>query len=105
MAIGVATATAYPEFAMNATSFPSAGPQPDETSGTATLLTVVEAARLLRIGRNTCYDLIRQGEIPHVRLGRIIRVPRFGLEAWIARQAGLPVAPPPVVSFSASQRH
>jgi len=69
------------------------------------LLTVSEAARVLRIGRNTCYDLIRQGEIPHVRLGRIIRVPRFGLESWIARQAGLPEAPPPVVSFSSSQRH
>ena len=69
------------------------------------LLKVEEAARLLRIGRNTCYDLIRQGEIPHVRLGRIIRVQRFGLESWIARQAGLPEAPPPVVSFSSSQRH
>ena len=69
------------------------------------LLKVEEAARLLRIGRNTCYDLIRQGQIPHLRLGRIIRVPRFGLESWIARQAGLPEAPPPVVSFSSSQRH
>jgi len=54
-----------------------------------TLLTVEEAARMLRIGRGTCYDLIRQHQIPHIRLGRIIRVPRFGLEQWIARQAGL----------------
>ncbi|MGH9421884.1 MAG: helix-turn-helix domain-containing protein, partial [Thermoanaerobaculia bacterium] len=54
------------------------------------LLTVEEAAAVLRIGRNMCYELIRQGQIPHVRLGRLIRVPRFGLEAWIAQQSGLP---------------
>jgi excisionase family DNA binding protein len=90
---------------MKAASSPVARPQPDEPGRSAALLTVEEAARLLRIGRNTCYDLIHQGQIPHIRLGRIIRVPRFGLESWIARQAGLPEAPPPVVSFSSSQRH
>jgi len=62
------------------------------------LLTVEEAARLLNIGRNTCYELIRRGELPAVRLGeRIIRVPRFGLEAWLAREAGLPEELSPVV--------
>ena len=79
--------------------------QDPEPADSLALLKVEEAARLLRIGRNTCYDLIRQGQIPHVRLGRIIRVQRFGLESWIARQAGLPEAPPPVVSFSSAQRH
>lgn len=62
------------------------------------LLTVAEAARLLHIGRNTCYELIRRGELPAVRLGeRIIRVPRPGLEGWLARQAGLPELLAPVV--------
>ena len=69
------------------------------------LLTVSEAARVLRISRNLAYELVARGELPAVRLGRIIRVPRFGLESWITRQAGLPEAPPPVVSFSSSQRH
>jgi len=67
------------------------------------LLTVSEAARLLGICRNTCYELIRQQRIPHVRLGRRVLVPRFGLEQWIAREAGLPQPPPAVVSFP--QRH
>ena len=73
---------------------------PQSNSTTPGLLTVAEAAHVLRIGRNMCYDLIRQGQLPHVRLGRLIRVPRFGLESWLARQAGLPETPPSVVSFS-----
>ncbi|MDA1195932.1 MAG: helix-turn-helix domain-containing protein [Planctomycetota bacterium] len=48
------------------------------------LLTVPEAARLLRIGRNLAYELIARGEIPSVRLGRVIRVPRVSLERWLA---------------------
>jgi excisionase family DNA binding protein len=67
------------------------------------LLTVPEAARLLRISRNLAYELIRQGRLPHVRLGRRILVPRFGLEQWIAREAGLPQPPRPMVSLP--QRH
>ena len=50
------------------------------------LITVVEAAEVLRISRNLAYDLVARGEMPHVRLGRIIRVPRKSLEDWIARQ-------------------
>lgn len=47
------------------------------------LLTVVEAANVLRISRNLAYELIARGEIPSVRLGRVIRVPRSGLDAII----------------------
>jgi excisionase family DNA binding protein len=47
------------------------------------LLTVVEAARLLRISRNLAYELVAQHQIPSVHFGRIIRVPRQALEAWV----------------------
>lgn len=68
------------------------------------LLTVPEAARLLRISRNTAYELIRQGEIPAVRLGeRIIRIPRFALEQWISRQAGLAESSAEVLPFPPQQ--
>jgi excisionase family DNA binding protein len=62
----------------------------------AALLTVAEAAQWLRIGKNLCYDLIARGEIPSIRLGSRIRVPRHALELWLARQAGidLPASPP-----------
>ena len=44
------------------------------------ILTVEEVAQLLRIGRNTAYECVRQGSIPSVRLGRRILIPRVALE-------------------------
>ena len=72
--------------------------------GQTLVLTVPEAAELLRISRNLAYELVHQGGLPHIRLGRRILIPRFGLEQWIAREAGLPQRPPPVVS-SLPQSH
>ena len=48
-------------------------------------LTVREVAQLLRIGRNLVYDLIARGEIPHIRLGNRILVPRYALARAIER--------------------
>lgn len=48
------------------------------------VLTVEEAARVLRIGRGQAYQAIRCGEIPSVRIGRSIRVPRHALLALLA---------------------
>lgn len=59
----------------------------------ADMMKVAEAAAYLRISRDLAYELIKTGELPHVRLGRVIRVPRFGLEQWIARESGLPLTP------------
>lgn len=46
------------------------------------MLTVDEAAEVLRIGRNSTYAAIAGGAIPSVRIGRVIRVPRHGLEKF-----------------------
>lgn len=46
-------------------------------------LTVEQAANLLNISRNLAYDLVRQGVIPSLRLGRIIRISRSRLEEWM----------------------
>jgi excisionase family DNA binding protein len=54
------------------------------------LLTVPEAAELLRIGRNTAYALIAARQLPHVRLGRTLRVPRAALERWLAETTRMP---------------
>lgn len=70
-----------------------------ETNGAALLISVEEAAQLLSIGRNTAYELIRQGRLPHIRLGRRVLVPRFGLEQWIAQEAGLSTSPESVVKL------
>jgi excisionase family DNA binding protein len=57
----------------------------------ALLLTVEQAAELLQISKGLAYDLCREGKLPHVRLGRVIRVPRFALEQWIAREASVTI--------------
>ncbi len=43
------------------------------------VLTPVETARLLRISRTNCYEQIRQGVIPSLRIGKRIIVPRAAL--------------------------
>jgi excisionase family DNA binding protein len=42
-------------------------------------LTVEEAAGLLSISRNLAYDLVAEGQIPSIRLGRRVLVPRQAL--------------------------
>jgi len=37
--------------------------------------TVDEVAGMLRIGRNAAYELVARGEIPSVKVGRLVRVP------------------------------
>jgi excisionase family DNA binding protein len=49
------------------------------TSTLATLpevLTVREAAAILRVGRNQLYQAIARGELGAVRIGRSIRIPK-----------------------------
>lgn len=54
---------------------PSATP-PD----TPLLVAVPDAARLLGIGATLAWDLVRSGDIPSVKLGRRVLVPRVALE-------------------------
>jgi len=51
------------------------------------LLTVQEAAKLLRVGRDKAYQLVRAGAIPVVRLGVQYRIPRHALLLHLERQA------------------
>jgi excisionase family DNA binding protein len=52
------------------------------------VLKVEEAAALMRVTKNTAYELIAKGEIPSVRLGRLIRVPRRALLAMLEGKGG-----------------
>ena len=52
-------------------------------------LTVEETAAVFRIGRSAAYAAIRSGEIPAIRVGRTLRVPRHVVEALLAA-AGSP---------------
>jgi excisionase family DNA binding protein len=43
-------------------------------------LTVPEASKMLGISRNFGYELIKQKQLPFIRLGRRILIPRLALE-------------------------
>lgn len=43
-------------------------------------LTVEQAAKLLGIGRNLAYERVKTGEIPVIRVGRRLLVPRKALD-------------------------
>jgi excisionase family DNA binding protein len=47
------------------------------------VLDVADAARLLRIGRNTVYELVARNAIPHRRLGKQIRFSRTAIMRWL----------------------
>ncbi|MEU9668644.1 excisionase family DNA-binding protein [Streptomyces bobili] len=50
------------------------------------LLTVEEAAYCLRIGRTTCFALIRTGELESLMVGGLRRVPADAPAAYLARR-------------------
>ena len=63
------------------------------------VLTIEEAASVLRIGRSAAYELARQWRtsngasgLPVIELGRTLRVPRHALLALIAEPGHLAVA-------------
>ena len=52
------------------------------------VLTVEEAAELLRISRNLAYDLVARKVLPSFRVRRRIRISRDGLDDWMRQQTG-----------------
>ncbi|HML47376.1 MAG TPA: helix-turn-helix transcriptional regulator [Clostridia bacterium] len=44
------------------------------------LLTVQETSELLKLNRNTVYEMLKRGEIPHCKIGKQIRVRRGDIE-------------------------
>ncbi|HEY8641323.1 MAG TPA: helix-turn-helix domain-containing protein [Candidatus Dormibacteraeota bacterium] len=47
------------------------------------LLNAEETATLLGLGRTKVYEMLAAGELPVIRIGRSVRVPRSALERWI----------------------
>ena len=50
-----------------------------------TVMSVADVAKILKAGRSTVYELIRQGKLPAKRLGRSrgLRVPTKAFYAWL----------------------
>ena len=47
--------------------------------------TIPEAAKKLGIGRNTAYEAARRGQIPTIKIGKRLLVPREALERQLAQ--------------------
>lgn len=51
-------------------------------------LSVPEAAKLLGIGKNLAYEAVQRGEIPSIKVGRRLLVPRAALERMLTEANG-----------------
>lgn len=48
-------------------------------------ITVPEAAAMLGVSRNFGYELVRQGQLPVIRFGKRLLIPRAALEKMLER--------------------
>ena len=49
------------------------------------MLLVKEVAAELRVGKSTVYELIRNAELTAARIGNSLRIPRSGLDRYLAQ--------------------
>jgi excisionase family DNA binding protein len=47
------------------------------------VLTVPEAGAQLGLGRNASYDAAKRGDIPTIKLGKLLRVPKVAFERML----------------------
>jgi excisionase family DNA binding protein len=59
---------------------------PHEVVGERLLLTVSEAAQRLGIGRSLLYELLADGQVESIHVGRLHRIPTDALADYINRQ-------------------
>ncbi len=77
-----------------------AAASPPATSGgePSAVLTVEEAAQILRVGRTVAYGLVKRGELASVRYGRRVLIPREAIARHLRERSGEPTprsdAPP-----------
>ena len=63
-------------------------------------MTVAEAAQAFRVNVKTIYAMIAKGELPYVRVGRLIRIPRAVVASLLEQGR---VAPPGGVNGSTTR--
>lgn len=59
----------------------------DEGSPSRAVMTVPEAGKILGLGRNASYEAARRGDIPVIKLGKLLRVPVVAFDRML-EQAG-----------------
>lgn len=66
-------------------------------------LTISEATAVMRLSRNTLYQLVAEGVVPHRRLGRSIHIHRDVAEHWTPTDVE-PVQGRPVAGYEGNRR-
>lgn len=61
--------------------------------GSRLTLSIEETAKILGIGRNLCYDRVKTGEIPVIKIGKRLLVPRAALEKLLQEPKPLNLTP------------
>lgn len=51
------------------------------------VLNLAEAGKILGLPRTTVFAAVKRGEIPHIRIGRRLLIPRIGIQRML-EQAG-----------------
>jgi excisionase family DNA binding protein len=54
------------------------------------LLDSRDVSRLLGLGRTKVFEMMARSELPVIRIGRCVRVPRDALMEWILKETRLP---------------
>lgn len=49
--------------------------------------TVEDAAQLLSVSKGTVYNLIKEGQIKALRIGKAIRIPKLPFDEWLENLA------------------
>jgi len=58
--------------------------------GYSDIVTVKELCQMLKIGRNTAYDLVKSGKLNSVRIGARYLIPKVYIVTYLQKQSGLP---------------
>jgi excisionase family DNA binding protein len=55
-----------------------------------TILTIPEVAKYLKLSKSKVYYLVKRNELPHIRIGRNVRVLETDLLVWIQKKRNSP---------------
>ncbi len=50
------------------------------------ILTIPEVARYLKMSKSKIYRLLSKNEIPHIKIGRNVRIRQADLRIWVEKQ-------------------
>ena len=51
------------------------------------ILTVPETAEYLKLSKSKVYYLVQRNQIPHIKIGKNVRIRREDLEKWLEERA------------------